>query len=189
MKVVSAALAAVFALIMLVGCSQQKANVPAAKDQVEAALNQNNLGDVKVAEDRDKGVITLSGNVKTDEDKQRAEQLAKQSAPGEVIANEIGVRPAGQESQAGKVDSNTDDAIENHMKALIAANNWNDQHIRFDAKNGVLTLKGDVDTPDQRASVEKEAANIPGVQQVVNELQVKGSAKGNRAGRTKNGGE
>jgi len=189
MKIVSTALAAVLALGMTVGCSSQKANTPAAKDQVEAAMNQNNLGDVKVAEDRDKGVVTLSGNVKSDEDKQRAETLAKQAAPGRVIANEIGVRPEGVENQASKVDKNTDDAIENHMKALIAANNWNDQHIRFDAKNGVLTLKGDVDTAQQRASVEKEAAGIPGVTQVVNEMQVKANAKANRAGHPKKGGD
>jgi hyperosmotically inducible periplasmic protein len=187
MKVVSTALVAMLALVMVVGCSQQRANAPAAKNQVEQALNQNNLGDVKVAEDKDKGVITLTGDVKSDEDKQRAEELSKQAAPGRVIANEIGVRPQGVESQASKVDSNTDDAIENHMKALIAANNWNDQHIRFDAKNGVLTLKGDVDSPQQRAQVEKEAANVPGVMQVVNELQVKGNAKGARA--HKSGGD
>jgi hyperosmotically inducible protein len=189
MKFFTTALVAILALTMLVGCSSQKANVPAAKDQVEAALNQNNLGDVKVAEDRDKGVITLSGNVNSDDDKQRAETLAKQAAPGRVVANEIGVRPAGAENQASKVDKNTDDAIENHMKALIAANNWNDQHIRFDAKNGVLTLKGDVDTAQQRASVEKESASIPGVTQVVNELQVKANAKANRAGHPKKGGD
>ena len=64
--------------------------------------------------------------------------------------------------------------IENHMKAAIAANKWENQHIRYDAKNGVLTLKGDVDTMGQRQEVEKTAAAIPGVQQVVNELQVKG---------------
>jgi hyperosmotically inducible protein len=188
MKFVSTALVAILALAMTVGCSQQRANTPDVKSQVEQALNQNNLGDVKVAQDRDKGVVTLSGDVKSQEDKDRAEQLAKQAAPGVVIANEIGVRPNGVEDQASKVDKNTDSAIEDHMKALIAANNWNDQHIRFDAKNGVLTLKGDVDTPQQRASVEKEAATIPGVTQVVNELQVKGNAK-NRPARTKNGGE
>jgi hyperosmotically inducible protein len=190
MKVVNTALAAILALGISVGCSSQKANVPAAKDQVEAALNQNNLGDVKVAEDRDKGVVTLTGNVKSDEDKQRAEELAKQAAPGRVIANEIGVRPSGVESQAKDVDKNTDDAIENHMKALIAANNWNNQHIKFDAKNGVLTLKGDVDSAEQRTRVEKEAANIPGVTQVVNEMDVKGGkAARHNAQRAKNGGE
>jgi osmotically-inducible protein OsmY len=37
----------------------------------------------------------------------------------------------------------------------------------------VLTLKGDVDTSDQRQQVEKLAASVPNVQQVVNELDVK----------------
>jgi osmotically-inducible protein OsmY len=51
------------------------------------------------------------------------------------------------------------------------------QHIRFDAKNGVLTLKGNVNNSDERAQVEKLAAGVPNVQQVVNELDVKGSKK------------
>jgi osmotically-inducible protein OsmY len=54
------------------------------------------------------------------------------------------------------------------------------QHIRFDSKNGVITLKGDVDTPSQRESAEKMAAKIPNVSQVVNELEVKGAKKGHR---------
>jgi osmotically-inducible protein OsmY len=94
-----------------------------------------------------------------------------------VISNEIAVRPPGQEGTASKVDKETDSAIEDHFKAVIASNHWENQHIRFDAKNGVLTLKGDVDTPQQRAEVEKAAATVPGVQQVVNELQVKGNKR------------
>ena len=81
------------------------------------------------------------------------------------------------ESTARKVESNTDDAIEDHFKAAIAANHWENQHIRSDAKNGVLTLDGDVDTSAQRAAVERAAAKIPGVQQVVNKLEVKGKKK------------
>src|SRR5207302_239405 len=61
--------------------------------------------------------------------------------------------------------------------ALIIAHRLEKQHIRFDAKNGVLTLKGDVDTPSQRAQVEKLAASVPNVQQVVNELDVKGARR------------
>ena len=60
---------------------------------------------------------------------------------------------------------------------MIIANRLEKQHIRFDAKNGVLTLKGDVDTPGQRQQVEKLAASVPNVQQVVNELDVKGAKR------------
>ncbi len=163
------------ALVLTIACSQQRANTPDPKDNVVNSLKANGLGDVNVDVDRDKQVVTLKGDVKTDQDKANAEQIAKSSAPGFVVSNELGVRPEGDSGDtAKKVDKNTDDAIEDHMKAAIAANKWEKQHIRFDAKNGVLTLKGDVDTMGQRQEVEKTAAAIPGVQQVVNELQVKG---------------
>ena len=42
---------------------------------------------------------------------------------------------------------------------------------------GVITLKGDVDRPAQRAAMEKTASSLPGVQQVVNELDVKGAKR------------
>jgi|SRR3954452_25222447 len=162
-------------LVLTIACSQQRANTPDPKDNVVNSLKSNGYNDINVDVDRDKGVVTLKGDLKTDEDKAKAEQLAKAAAPGMVVANEIGVRPDGDAGSAmKKVDSNTDDAIENHMKAAIAANKWENQHISFNAKNGVLTLKGDVDTPGQRQEVQKTAASLPGVQQVVNELQVKG---------------
>jgi hyperosmotically inducible periplasmic protein len=159
----------------MVACSKQ--NAPAVKENVEQALKQNGMSSINVDEDRDKGVITLKGDVQSEDQKQQAGRVAEQAAPGRVVANELGVRPAGMESTASKVESNTDDAIEDHFKAVIAANHWENQHIRSDAKNGVLTLKGDVDTSAQRTKVERAAATIPGVQQVVNELEVKGKKR------------
>ncbi len=174
MRLLTFALVAVMAIGITIGCSRQRANTPAAKDNVEQALKAQGMNDINVDEDRDKGVVTLKGDVQSDDQKQQAAQVAQQAAPGRVIANEIAVRPQGAEGTAKDIQSNTDDAIESHFKAAVAANHWKNQHIRFDAKNGVLTLKGDVDTPAERAEVEKTAAGIPGVQQVVNELQVKG---------------
>src|SRR2546423_15615542 len=172
MRISNRVLVVLLVIMTTFGCS--KNNAPAAKENVEQALKQSGFTAVKVDEDRDKSVITLKGEVKSDEEKQRAGQVAQSAAPSKVVANELGVRPEGMESTAEKVQSNADDAIEDHFKAVIAAHHWENQHIRFDAKNGVLTLKGDVDTAAQRAKVEKAAAGIPGVQQVVNELSVKG---------------
>ena len=180
MRVLTLALVAIMSVGLAVGCSHQKANTPAMKDNVEQALNQNGLAKVNVDEDRDKGVVTLKGDVQSADEKQRAEKIAQQAAPGRVIANELAVRPSGMEDTAKKVDSNTDDAIKDHFKAMIAANQWENQHIGSDVKNGVLTLKGDVDTPAQRSEVEKAATSIPGVQQVVNELKVKGNKANSR---------
>ena len=161
-------------LAFAVACSQQKANTPDAKPAVQDALKAAGYDNINVDQDRDKGVITLKGDVKTDEDKAKVQQIAENNAHGMVVSNEVGVRPEGNESAAKSVDTHTDDAIEDQFKAAIAAHKWENQHIHFDAKNGVLTLKGDVDTARQREQVNDAAKNIPGVEQVVNELQVKG---------------
>ncbi|HEY1524785.1 MAG TPA: BON domain-containing protein [Candidatus Angelobacter sp.] len=175
-KTIMATLAALL-LSMALGCSSDKASTPDAKDQVSKALANAGYNDVKVAVNNDKELVTLTGDVKTQEDKEKAESLAKTTAAGFVVSNEIGVRPEGVESAAKKIDSNVDDAIEKDFKAVIIANRLDNQRIRFDAKNGVLTLKGNVDTPDQRTQVEKLAASVPNVQQVVNELDVKGGRR------------
>jgi len=144
--------------------------------QIKDNLKQANLSDVKVSVDNDKKVVTLSGDVKSDSAKQQAEDIARSNANGYVVANEVGVRPDNSPN-AKKVDSNTDDSIKAKWKAMEAQNNWGNQHIRTSVKNGVLTLKGDVDTPAQREQVERSAAKIDGVQQVVNELSVKNASR------------
>jgi hyperosmotically inducible periplasmic protein len=175
-KTVMATVASLF-LALAIGCSTNKANTPDVKDQVSKALDSAGLRDLNVDVDKDKQLITLKGDVKTQEDKTRAEELARNAGAGYTVSNEIGIRPEGMEREAKKIDANVDDAIEKDFKAVIIAHRLENQHIRFDAKNGVLTLKGDVDTPGQRAQVEKLAAGVPNVQQVVNELDVKGAKR------------
>jgi hyperosmotically inducible protein len=167
----------------LAACSNNNKNTAKLDgDKIENQLKQSGYNDVNVKVDNDKAVVTLDGNVQTAEDKEKAEQLVKGSAPNFVVANQLAVRPEGAEGQAKKVESNMDDAISSEWKALEAKNKWDNQHINTDVKNGVLTLKGDVDTPGQRAAIEKAAAKIPHVEQVVNELQVKSAKKGKAAG-------
>jgi len=175
-KTILTALASLL-LALAIGCTSNKANTPDVKDQVSKALDNAGYKDLKVSVNNDKQLVTLTGDVKTQEDKDKAAGLAKDAAGAYVISNEIGVRPEGVESDAKKIDSNVDDAIEKDFKAVIIAHRLENQHIRFDAKNGVLTLKGDVDTPALRTQAEKLAATVPNVQQVVNELDVKGKKR------------
>jgi hyperosmotically inducible protein len=172
-KTILATLASLL-LALAIGCTSNKANTPDVKDQVSKALDNAGYKDVTVTVNNDKLLVTLKGDLKTQEDKDRAGELAKEAAGSYVVANEIGVRPEGVEGSAKKIDSNLDDAIEKDFKAVIIAHRLDKQHITFDAKNGVLTLKGSVDTPAQRQQAEKLAASVPNVQQVVNELDVKG---------------
>ena len=161
-------------LALSIGCTEHRANTPDVKDQVSKSLDNAGYKDVKVDVDKDKQLVTLKGDVKSQEEKDQAEQVAKSSASGFVVSNEIGVRPEGAEGDARKIDSNVDASIEKDFKAVIIANRLENQHIRYDAKNGVLTLKGDVDNMGLRDNFEKLAASVPHVTQVVNELDVKG---------------
>ena len=173
----------IFASLLLalsIGCSQNKASTADVKDHVSQALDNAGMKDISVDVNNDKQLVTLKGDVKTQEEKDRAEQVAKESAGGYVVSNELGVRPEGLESKAGKIDSNVDSAIEKDFKAVLIANQMDDQHIKYSAKNGVLTLKGKVDDMPVREKAEKLAASVPNVQQVVNELDVKGGKRNPR---------
>jgi osmotically-inducible protein OsmY len=45
--------------------------------------------------------------------------------------------------------------------------------VKYDVKNGVITLTGNVSSQSKRALVEKLATTVPNVKQVVNKLEVK----------------
>jgi hyperosmotically inducible protein len=158
--------------LAIAGCHNEPAH-PDEKSAVTNSLNSNNLSAVSVSQERDKGVMTLTGNLGSDDLKSQAENLAKQAAPDYTIADEIGVRPVGEQSQAGAVASNLDSAIEDNFKASIKAHkNLDDQSIQY-AKNGTLVLKGTVKTAAQKREAADLAKHVPNVQQVVNEIEVK----------------
>ena len=165
--------------LSVAGCHANHAD---EKDAVTNSLKTNSLGEVNVSQDREKGVMTLKGDVASDEQKQQAGTLAQQAAPDYQIANEIGVRPPNAD-QAGSVASNLDSGIEDNFKAAIKAHKaLDDQSIRGSAKNGTLEIKGSVKTAQQKEEVEKLAKKIPNVQQVVNELEVKPNKHSTSAG-------
>jgi hyperosmotically inducible protein len=145
---------------------------PDMKSDVENALTQAGVTDVTVAQDRDQGVITLSGNVQTIEQKENADYVTRSVSGHDVVSNQIGVRPPGFEKEAKEVDSNLDIAIKANFAASLASRQI-DNDVKYDVKNGVLTLHGDVNTQNKRHDLEKIAAGIANVQQVVNQLQVK----------------
>lgn len=162
-------------MLGLAACSQQRAG-QSPKANVERQFEQAGMKDIDVNEDREKKVLTLSGEVQSQEAKDRAGEMAQNSSPGWVVANELSVRPEGAEGEARKIESHLDEAIENDLKAALIARKL-DNKVDFEVNNGVVTLKGELPSMEQREEVEKMAAKTPNVQQVVNEIQVK-QAKG-----------
>ena len=156
----------------LAGCSKTE-KAPDVKDSIRASLDQAGFKDVSVSQDRDKGVVTLTGHVPADADKAQAESIARSIAGAEVVANQVAVLPPGAESENKTVNAELDKGIEHNLDAALVAENLHD-HVKYSVKNHVVTLSGEVNSPSNRAKAEKVAAGVPNVDQVVNELQVKG---------------
>jgi osmotically-inducible protein OsmY len=172
LKPYSMLLALLVVIGALAGCSNTPAKSPDVADNIRKSLDGANLKDVSVKQDRDKGVVTLDGHVATDQDKSRAESIAKSIAGAQVVSNQIAVIPPGAESDAKAVNSDLDKGIANNLDAALIQNKLQ-KSVKKDVKNGVVTLKGEVRSQAERAQAERVAASVPNVLQVVNELQVK----------------
>jgi len=171
MKTVSSALVAL-AIALTLACSDRPPKAPDVTADIRHALDQAGLNEVSVKQDRGKSVVTLTGSVPTDDEKMRAESIARSIAGTQVVSNEIGVRPKDDQSTAKKVDSELDSGIDKNLEAMLLQHKVK-RDVKYDVTNGVVTLKGDVPSQAQRASVEKLAQQVPNVKQVVNELEVK----------------
>jgi hyperosmotically inducible periplasmic protein len=155
----------------LAGCSNFNKAADVSGD-IRTSMEQAGLKDVKVSQDRDKGIVTLRGNVTSDDDKAKAESLARSMSGSQVVANQIAVLPVGAENLAHKVNVDLDEGIESNLDAALIKDRLHDS-VKYSVKNHVVTLTGDVNSQSKRARAEQVAAAVLNVDQVVNELQVK----------------
>src|SRR6202795_716840 len=153
------------------GCSGTTKS-PDVSDSIRKSLDQAGLKDVSVSQDRDRGVVTLGGHVPTENDKMQAESLAKSMAGTQVVADQIAMLPPGLEKEAKAVNSDLDEGIEKNLDAALIQSNLR-KSVKFDVKNSVVTLTGEVNSQNKRARAENVATSVPNVQQVVNNLQIK----------------
>jgi len=156
---------------ILTACSHA-VKPPDVAGNIRIALDQAGFKKVSITQDRDKGVVTLGGNVGAGGDKVQAEALANSLAGGEVVADEIAVLPLGAESDARTMNSDLDNGIEQNLDAALIQSKLR-KGVKCAVKSGVVTLTGEVDSEAKRREVAKVAGAVPNVQQVVNELQVK----------------
>jgi hyperosmotically inducible periplasmic protein len=167
----SVVMVALLAVGILDGCSQTATKSPDVSDSIRKSLDQAGFKDVTVSQDRDKGVVTLGGQVASENDKSQAESIAKSLAGAQVVADQIAVIPAGAEKEAKAVNSDLDQGIEKNLDAALIQNKLH-KSVNYEVKNGVVTLTGEVNSEDKRARAEKVATGVPNVTQVVNNLQV-----------------
>jgi len=90
----------------------------------------------------------------------------------QVVADQIAVIPVGVEKEAKAVNSDLDGGIEKNLDAALIQNRMHDS-VKYEVKNGVVTLTGEVNSQQKRDHAEKVATRVPNVKQVVSDLQVK----------------
>jgi len=165
-------LVAVMAVGTLVGCSTASTKAADVSDSIRTSLDQAGLKSVTETQDRDKGVVTLGGQVSADDDKAQAESIARSFAGHQVVSNQIAVVPLGVEDAAKKVNADLDKGIESNLDAALIKARLHES-VSYAVKNHVVTLSGDVDSQSKRTEAEEVASAVLNVYQVVNELQVK----------------
>ena len=168
----SVAMLTLLAVGTLAGCSATTQKSPDVSDSIRTALDQAGLKSVSVSQDRDKGIVTLGGQVATESDKAQAETLARSLAGVQVVADQIAVIPIGAEKDAKAVNSDLDKGIEVNLDAALIQNKMHD-NVKYAVKSAVVTLTGEVNSQDMRDAAERVATRVPNVKQVVNDLQVK----------------
>jgi hyperosmotically inducible periplasmic protein len=155
----------------MVGCRGTSTKSPDVSDSIRKSLDQAGLKEVSVTQDTDKGIVTLGGQVASDNQKAQAESLAKSLAGAEVVADQIAVIPPGGEKDANAVNSDLDQGIDKNLDAALIQNKMKGL-VNYTVKNGVVTLTGEVSSEDLRANAEKAATGVPNVRQVVNAIEV-----------------
>src|SRR5580692_2749161 len=104
LNIQSGVLLTIIAVGSFTGCSSAPTKSADVEGPIRQSLDQAGLKDVSVSQDRDKGVVTLTGTTTSEGDKSQAESIATSIATGQVISDQIAVRPAGGERLAKKVD-------------------------------------------------------------------------------------
>ena len=167
-----------------------------AKFDTDATLK---AADLSVSANAEKNEATISGTVATQALRMKAVSLAKDASPGLVLTDKIDVKPTEltraeyteenarneREKASGsgeKIGDSLDDAwIHTKVVArLIGNSDTPERKINVDVVKNVVTLRGAVDTPEQRAEAERVAKTTEGVTRVVNQLKVGAVSKAAR---------
>lgn len=161
------AIVGIAALASAVACGPKERDY---ETMSKTALSRAGIENVTSNYDSKAKTVHLSGTVPTTADRDRAGEVATQAvAPYAQVANELTV--AGTDAKtADDLDSGLSTRLENLVdqdKSLQKTD------IDFDVKNGIVTIKGKVQTAAQKSQIEQLARSQPGVKDVVNSLEVK----------------
>jgi len=189
--------------------STDTTNKPAAnmsdselENKIKAKFDSNaqlKVADLSVSADAEKNEATISGVVGTQSLRTKAVDLAKEASPGLILTDKIEVKPREmtreeyteehareeRENARGTGDRLGDSLDDAWIHTKLVAKFIGDadtpgRKINVDVVNNVVTLRGTVDTAEQRAEAERIARSTDGVKRVVNQLKVGAVSKASK---------
>src|SRR5215510_4574267 len=121
------------------------------------------------------GVVTLSGQVPTEIDRELAGDVAKDTTGVKQVDNQLRVEPGLKPSDASLRESSRVADLEIHAdlrERMAASKHFSGSEIQVSVKDRVVTLTGRAQTPQQKTGAEQLARSLPNVVNVVNQLTV-----------------
>jgi osmotically-inducible protein OsmY len=165
------------AAVAFTGCARVSAKSSDVAGDIRASLDQFGYKDVSISQDRVRSVVTLTGRVSAEADREEAESIVRSMTAGQIISDEIQVKPAGIVGAGNTESADLDKRIAKNVDAALTENKVK-KNVSYAVKSGVVTLKGSVNSQIRRARVEEIASGIPNVKLVVNELRVNNARDG-----------
>lgn len=155
-------------------------STPLDADKAESSIENALEADTKLKAfdldaDEINGGIVLKGTVQTAQDRALAEEIAKRTAPGISINNQIRVAATGstRPSQTGKPPANADEAENLVSNAFEANATLNPLDIEADEANGKgILLKGTVQTAEQKTLAENIAKQVAPGFSINNQIRI-----------------
>lgn len=154
------------AFAVTIGCSK----APETEANIRKALDQANIPTVQVAVDDKENIVHLRGIVPSLADRTRAEEIAVATVgtSGQVL-NEVTVAGL-NDRNAGDLDGRINDALDKMVDADVLLK---ERNVNFDVHNGMVAIKGEVRTADEKTRAGEIAKAAPGVKDVANGLDIK----------------
>jgi hyperosmotically inducible protein len=145
-------------------------------DSAATAVVRNKLaadyetGSANINVDTKGGVVTLTGVVATQANKERAERIARNAEGVTRVINSIMVETDGEQGVAGADMTASDLAILSKIKTRYIAEDV--VGAKVEVRDGVVMLTGNVENPQIRVRAENIARATSGVKSVNNMIEV-----------------
>jgi hypothetical protein len=176
--------------VWAIGCAEKRVDdaVLTAKIKTQMAVD-GRISPTRVSVDTLEGAVTLTGEVPTQEEKDAAEQVARNVKGVRSVSNQITINPSAaatglpsgneMKQKAEKAVGGVQQEVKTQagqailmgkIKARLVGAGYGD--ISVGVEQGVATLQGEVSSEKDREAIETIVARVEGVQKVNNQITV-----------------